>query len=207
MARDRPRRGGRACRHQAHAGGQALSRACACSLASSRRDVSSRVKPSTKAGPKVWGLKDACSPGPRRHGRPGTGGGPGPSHGSRGSGMAGGRANGRAGASGSLGAATAPGPDSSRSWRRHLARRFWNHTWRQREGCSQLRACGRASRLPPFHHALARPPDLAGFCPLWNLTACCSAHVFCYLPHGDGYLEGKTDACLMVPTKQPPGLF
>lgn len=130
VAMDRRRREGWVGPTQA--GGQALSRTCACSLASSRKDASSRGKPSVKAGPKAWGPKGDCSPGPgpRRRGRPGTAGGPGPSQGSRGSGMAGGRANGSPGASGSLGAATAPDPDSRRSWRRHLARRFWNHTWR-----------------------------------------------------------------------------
>lgn len=45
-------------RHQVQADGQALSRACTCSLASSRKDASSRVKPSVKPGPKVWGPKD-----------------------------------------------------------------------------------------------------------------------------------------------------
>lgn len=132
-------------RHQAQADGQALSRTCTCSLASSRRDASSRAKPSAKAGPKAWGPKDPCSPvpWPRRQGRPGTAGGPGPSQGSKGSGMAGGRAKGSAGASGSLGAATAPEPDSRRSWRRHLARRFWNHTWRQQERCFQVGASGK----------------------------------------------------------------
>ena len=41
------------CRHQAQAGGHALSIACACSLASNRKDVSSRVKPSMKAEPRA----------------------------------------------------------------------------------------------------------------------------------------------------------
>lgn len=44
---------GELCRHQAQAGGQVLSRACACSLASSRKDASSRVKPSMKAEPRA----------------------------------------------------------------------------------------------------------------------------------------------------------
>lgn len=48
---DRPKR--ETGRHQAQADGQALSSACACSLARNRMDASSRGKPSMKAGPKA----------------------------------------------------------------------------------------------------------------------------------------------------------
>lgn len=123
--------------------------------------------------------------------RPGLLGGPGPSQGSRGSGRVGGWAKGSAGASGSLEAATAPEPDSRRSWRRHLARRFWNHTWKQQEGASSPEQWGGARRLFPSPWA-SKPRR---FCLLSDLTPYllqCHAFLFCFravlreeaLPHG-----------------------